>query len=66
MKVHAVKQMRWKISRFWGSYDLLQWGKLLQEIADGIITDISMSLTSDMFAVHLLLIDRLRSGLTSG
>jgi len=28
MKVHAVKQMSWKISQFWGSYDVLQWGKL--------------------------------------
>jgi len=63
MKVHAVKQMRWKISQF---LDVLQWGKLLQEIADGIITDTSMWSTSDMFAVPLLLIDRLRSGLTSG
>ena len=63
MKVHEVKQMRWKISQF---LDVLQWGKLLQEIADGIITDISMWSTSDMFAVPLLLIDRLRSRLTSG
>jgi len=35
MKVHAVKQMRWKISQFWGIYDVLQWGKRYRKLQMG-------------------------------